>query len=699
MERAFDDSRSLGNQFGGQTGSAVLTRPEAAATDAAKRVFFDNFPLPLVMADKYHTIQIINQEAARLGGRRVDECAGLKVWDLFDIPACRQGTCSASNAMRTRQPATTIACAQVRGRALHLKVHSVPWFDESGEVVGVCQIFDPSAEEDFVVHEEVARVAAAQQRSELSTRLDTNLAGATEVARLRIEGVNAILDAIAQPLFRFIKEMKHMSEEHIKGDIDVAIPEDQFAGAYLEMARGVNEMVGGHIAVKKKAMACIAEFGKGNFEASLERFPGKKAFINETIEEVRRNLQRLMVDVDKLADAGANLRLDVRADASVHRGDFRKIVTGFNSTLDAIVTPLNLLIADSLALAEAAVQGHLSKRADVDKHKGDFRKVAQGFNQTLDAVIEPLNEASAVLARIAQNDLTARVEGAYRGDYARLKDDINRMAQDLHQNMRSFSQSTQTVASSSEELTAVSHQMAGNAEETATQAEIVAGASGEVSRSVSAVAAGAEQMQASIREIAKNANEAARVAKNAVNVAQSTNDTVNRLGGSSQEIGKVIKVITSIAQQTNLLALNATIEAARAGEAGKGFAVVANEVKELAKQTAKATEEIGGKIDAIQTSTRDAVKAIGVISEIINQVNDISNSIASAVEEQTVTTNEIGRSVGVAASGTESIASNISGVANAAKSTTKGATETQRAAAELSRMAAQLQSIVGKYRL
>jgi len=149
-------------------------------------------------------------------------------------------------------------------------------------------------------------------------------------------------------------------------------------------------------------------------------------------------------------------------------------------------------------------------------------------------------------------------------------------------------------------------------------------------------------MQASIREIAKNANESARVAKNAVNVAHSTNETVKKLGESSQEIGNVIKVITSIAQQTNLLALNATIEAARAGEAGKGFAVVANEVKELAKQTAKATEDIGRKIEAIQGRHEGSGHGDREISNIINQVNDISNSIASAVEEQTVTTNEIG---------------------------------------------------------
>jgi methyl-accepting chemotaxis protein len=187
------------------------------------------------------------------------------------------------------------------------------------------------------------------------------------------------------------------------------------------------------------------------------------------------------------------------------------------------------------------------------------------------------------------------------------------------------------------------------------------------------------------------------VSKAAVGVAETTNSTIAKLGESSVEIGKVIKVITSIAQQTNLLALNATIEAARAGEAGKGFAVVANEVKELAKETAKATEEIGQKIDAIQSDTKGAVQAIGEISAIINQINDISNNIASAVEEQTVTTNEIGRNVGEAAKGTNEIAKNIGGVAIAAQNTTRGAADMQKAAQSLSGMAAQLQGLVSKF--
>jgi methyl-accepting chemotaxis protein len=250
------------------------------------------------------------------------------------------------------------------------------------------------------------------------------------------------------------------------------------------------------------------------------------------------------------------------------------------------------------------------------------------------------------------------------------------------------------LASASDQVSGVSQQMTASAEETAAQAGVVSAASEQVSKNIETVATATEEMSASIREIAKNANEAARVATSAVRVADTTNATVAKLGESSAEIGKVIKVITSIAQQTNLLALNATIEAARAGEAGKGFAVVANEVKELAKETAKATEDISQKIEAIQADTRGAVSAIEQIGHIINQISDIQNTIASAVEEQTATTNEISRNVAEGAKGSAEIARNITGVAAAAQDTTDGAGKILSAAGELSRMGMELQKLV-----
>jgi methyl-accepting chemotaxis protein len=266
----------------------------------------------------------------------------------------------------------------------------------------------------------------------------------------------------------------------------------------------------------------------------------------------------------------------------------------------------------------------------------------------------------------------------------------------LHTLLKKVTENATVLASAAQELTSVSQQLAANAEQTATQANVASAAAEQVSHNVATVATGTEEMGASIKEIAKSANEAARVATTAVKVADSTNTIVGKLGESSTEIGNVIKVITSIAQQTNLLALNATIEAARAGEAGKGFAVVANEVKELAKQTAKATEDISHKIEAIQGNTKEAVEAIAQIGKIINQINDIQNTIASAVEEQTATTGEISRNVSEAALGSNEIAQNISGVAQAARSTTEGANNTKSSADELSRIARDLQQLVSQ---
>ena len=283
---------------------------------------------------------------------------------------------------------------------------------------------------------------------------------------------------------------------------------------------------------------------------------------------------------------------------------------------------------------DAAKSGNLDTRGKTDFRDPRYPVIMTGINEILDSILLPVRQISEVLGKVGSGDLTCEIVSEYKGEYDRLRLAVNAVIAELRTAMQQIGQSATGLLQSAAELNRLSQGMRDDAGETSKQVNVASAACEQVTANIETVAAGAEQMGASIKEIAKNTSEATQVANAAVRTAEETNQTISKLGQSSVEIGQVIKVITSIAQQTNLLALNATIEAARAGEAGKGFAVVATEVKQLAKETAKATEDISRKIEHIQTDTKGAVSAINEIGKVIVQISGIQHSIASAVEQQ-----------------------------------------------------------------
>jgi methyl-accepting chemotaxis protein len=452
----------------------------------------------------------------------------------------------------------------------------------------------------------------------------------------------------------------------------------------------------------QKLLEAMQAANAGDFSVRLDENNGFGEVAQEFNQWMARNqaFSQGMGDAERvlsaIAQGNLNERMALEIDGQPLTGEVLRVATIVNDMADQ----LNTFATEVTRVArEIGAEGKLGTVATVEEASGTWRELIDNVNRMSTEVTDQIRSIADISRAGAQGDFANQIEAENVGEFRALTTSVNQMIQNLRDSLCQIGEIASTVATASEELTAVSSEMTGNAGQTAEQATSASASAEQVSQNATTVATAIEEMNVSIREIAKNAAEGARVATEAVKTSDQTNTTITKLGQSSIEIGKVIKVITSIAQQTNLLALNATIEAARAGDAGRGFAVVANEVKELAKQTATATEDISQRIEAIQTDTKGAVEAITEITAVINQINDIQSTIASSVEEQTATTNEISRNVVEAAKGSSDIAKSISIVAQNAQMTTNGANNTSQAAMELAQMAVNLQRIVSQFRV
>ncbi|MBD1913811.1 MULTISPECIES: methyl-accepting chemotaxis protein [unclassified Leptolyngbya] len=484
------------------------------------------------------------------------------------------------------------------------------------------------------------------------------------------------------------------------GDFSVRLDETNGWG---EVAREFNQWVSRNQAFAQGISEVSQRVGvEGNLterlilDGATETWASSVESINHLIHHLVTPTTEVQRVLSAIAQGDLTQRMPLEMDGQPLAGDLQHLGTIVND----LANRLHLLTNQVIHVArEIGTEGHLGTTAAVEGAAGTWQELIDSVNAMASQITAQVRSIADIVLAVAQGDLANQIEADNVGEFRALTGNVNQMIKNLQNTMRQMADIATTVATASEELTAVSGEMTNNAGQTAEQASSASASAEQVSQNATTVATAIEEMNVSIREIAKSAADAARVAADAVKTSDETNVNITKLGQSSIEIGKVIKVITSIAQQTNLLALNATIEAARAGDAGRGFAVVANEVKELAKQTAAATEDISQRIEAIQTDTKSAIEAITQITTVINQINDIQNTIASSVEEQTATTNEIARNVSEAAKGSSDIAKNISVVALNAQTTTTGASNTSEAAAELAHMAANLQTIVRQFRV
>ncbi|MEZ4445596.1 MAG: PAS domain-containing protein [Polyangiaceae bacterium] len=400
-----------------------------------------------------------------------------------------------------------------------------------------------------------------------------------------------------------------------------------------------------------------------------------------TMDEIRGKHHRTFVSPEEAASPAYREFWDKLRRGEYDAGRYRRIGKGGKEVwIQASYNPI------------LDMSGHPTKvikyATDITESVLAQKRQDAGVEAILDAVVAAKN-----------GDLTRELQISGDDAVGRIARSLQDLFQGFRSNITTIAESASSVGAAAEELSSTSRELSKNAKTTQDRTEATRTSASQVDQNIQLVATAAEEMSASIKEIAKNASGASQVASSAVTTAEQTRDIINTLGTSSAEIGKVVKVINGVAQQTNLLALNATIEAARAGEAGKGFAVVANEVKELAKETASASEDIAQKVETIQKDTEQAVEAIGQIFSIIQKINDMQNTIAAAVEEQTATTAEISRNVLEAARESAEIGSNLGSVSEVATETSQGAANTTEASQELSRLAQVLQGLVDGFKV
>jgi methyl-accepting chemotaxis protein len=526
------------------------------------------------------------------------------------------------------------------------------------------------------VQAETRRLTAATVAGELDTRGDADrYQGAY---REIVQGLNDAVDALVRPL----KTMASYVDRISRGDIPEKIT-DSYSGEFETIRGNINRCIDG-LGGLVEANAVLQRMAENDHTTPVRgQYEGVYAEVARAVNDVQERVRHISATANNIAMGDLRELDDYRAlgNGKGRRSEQDELVPAFIHMMEN----LQALVQDAETLAASAVEGRLDVRADASRHQGEFRRVVQGVNETLDAVMGPINEAAAVLERVAGRDLSARVMGDYRGDHARIKEALNAAVDNLDQALKQVSIASEQVASASNQISSGSQAVAQGASEQASALE-------EISSSLQEMASMTKQNAANAQEAQSMTDAARAAADRGVDSMRRLSEAIERIKASSDETAKIVKTIDEIAFQTNLLALNAAVEAARAGDAGKGFAVVAEEVRNLAMRSAEAAKNTANLIDESVSNAENGVTTnqevfaqLGDINDQVRKVGEVMAEIAAASEQQSQGIDQVNSAVAEMDQVTQQNAANSE--------------ESASAAEELSGQAEELRGMVSRFSL
>jgi len=488
--------------------------------------------------------------------------------------------------------------------------------------------------------------------------------------------VNDINKMVTSTVKIFIEDLNSMIDRHNNGDLDAKLDENLYSGAFKMIAKNTNEMIEVFIEDTKNAMDVVNAYGMGDFSKVMDQLPGKKSYINNTLDTLKNNLSSLTIEVSSLVLSARNGDLSKRANSEQFLGDWAVLVNDINNLIDEILTPIN----ETLVTLERMAKGDLTTKM-TGEYEGDHAKLKKAINTTLEQM--PLVEASIILEAMASGDFTKEMSSNYQGDAKKLSVSLNQTIQSMNDVLGQVTGTVREVLKGSQQVADTSMSLSQGATEQAASLEEITSSMNEIGSQT--------------RTNSESANNASQLTNLVQTVAQKGNKemseltiAMNDITSASNEISKIIKVIDEIAFQTNLLALNAAVEAARAGKHGKGFAVVAEEVRNLAARSATAAKETSDLIENSISSVANGASLATRTGEALVEIENSSVTAATIVEE-------IANSSAEQASGVSQINEGLHQIDNVTQQNTASSEEAASAAEELQGQANLLQSLIDKF--